>query len=104
MGRAEPRRGPRAVVGELTLGELRRALTSGSANQTVAQALAALDAADETARQHERTTAAYGAYVQDRAQRLSAAEQEAMDEVDRAHQQTGRPWSTPEARPRARCL
>jgi hypothetical protein len=41
--------------GELTLGELRRALANGLPEETIHEALARLDEADEDAAQHAQT-------------------------------------------------
>jgi hypothetical protein len=87
---------------ELTIGEIRRALAQGAPEMTVREALAELAESDEIGRRHEQQQARYQAYVETRAQRLAAAEEEAMDEVDREQQRSGRPWPNREERFTAR--
>jgi hypothetical protein len=87
---------------ELTIGEIRRALAQGAPEMTVREALAELAESDEIGRRHEQQQARYQAYVETRAQRLAAAEEEAMDEVDREQQRSGRPWPSREERFTAR--
>jgi hypothetical protein len=87
---------------ELTIGEIRRALAQGAPEMTVREALAELAESDEIGRRHEQQQARYRAYVETRVQRLAAAEEEAMDEVDREQQRSGRPWPNREERFTAR--
>jgi hypothetical protein len=87
---------------ELTLGELRRALANGLPEETIHEALARLDEADEDAAQPAQTIAAYQTYVSARAGRLRAAVVEAVDQVDQARQRTGYSWSSPDDRAKAR--
>jgi hypothetical protein len=87
---------------ELTIAEIRRALALGAPDLTIREALAALEEADEVARRHEQVSASYRSYVEARMQRLAAAEEEAMDEVDREQQRSGRPWPSREDRFTAR--
>jgi hypothetical protein len=80
---------------ELTLGELRRALTGGQSEETIHEALARLDQADSDAAQHAQTLVDYESYVKAREHRLRAAVVEAVDQVRLARRQ---PWPSEEDR------
>jgi hypothetical protein len=87
---------------DLTVGELRLALRRGSPEQTVPEALATIAEQDEVDHRHALAQERYKTYMAMRRERCARAEREAMDEIDRERQQTGQPWPTDEARPRAR--
>ena len=90
------------TVGELTIGEIRRALTQGWAEETLRDALARLTESDGVGRRHEETQVRYRQYVKSRAQHREAVVVEAMGEVDREQQSSGYDWSSAEARFAAR--
>ncbi len=57
---------------------------------------------DEVSRRHDQLHARYVQYMETRVQRRTAAEQEAMDEVDDKQRRSGRPWPNQEERFMAR--
>jgi hypothetical protein len=87
---------------DLTIGELRRALSQGSSELTIREALAAFAEADEVNARHEQKTIRYQQYLKTREQRRLRAEEEAMEEVDREQQRSCRPWPNREERFTAR--
>jgi hypothetical protein len=87
---------------ELTIGEVRRALRQGGAEETLREALARLAQGDEVSRLHEQKQARYRQYLEACAQRHEAGVEEAMDEVDRERQRTGYAWPDRETRFTAR--
>jgi predicted Zn-dependent peptidase len=84
---------------DLTIGQLRAVLANGLPEETIQEALARLDQADEDAAQHARTLAAYESYVSARTGRLRTAVAEAVDQVDEARRSS---W--PSAEDRAKTL
>jgi hypothetical protein len=87
---------------ELTIGELRRALTHGQAEQTIPEALAAIDGHDEAARLNERQQLGWLEFLRSREVRRTEATEKAMARVDDEQRRSGRPWPTEESRPKAR--
>jgi hypothetical protein len=87
---------------DLTIGELRRALSQGSSELTIREALAAFAEADEVNARHEQKTIRYQQYLKTREQRRLSAEEEAMAEADHEQQRSGRPWPNAETRFEAR--
>jgi hypothetical protein len=87
---------------ELTIGEVRRALAQGGAEETLREALARLTKGDEANRRHEQKQERYRQYLEARARHRDAVVVETMDEVDREQQRTGHDWSSAEDRFAAR--
>jgi hypothetical protein len=87
---------------ELTIGEVRRALAQGGAEETLREALARLAEGDEADRRHEQKQERYRQYLEARAQHREAIVQEAMDAIDHERQRTGYPWASREDRFAAR--
>jgi hypothetical protein len=93
---------PPAELEELTIAELRRAVAQGDPELTPPEALTRLADGEEVGRPHEQQQTMWKAYVEARRQCLAAVAEEAMVEVDRKQQRTGRGWPTREARFEAR--
>jgi hypothetical protein len=83
---------------QLTIGELRRVLVGGENEQTVSEALAALDVADAAAAEHAESVRAYQAHVRAREAALRASVIAAVDGVDEARRRDGHAWPSAEAR------